>query len=135
MVKALQEGLGGIRDVLLDGSQPVYCEVYGEADQRLRRAQGVNVFIGQSPRYAMESLGMVMIAALAYGSEPPAWRHRAALPVLGALALGAQRMLPACSRRLLPGRASRESGPCWRTRWICWISPCLWSSCSRRPRR
>ena len=28
VVKALQEGLGGIRDVLLDGTQPVYCEVY-----------------------------------------------------------------------------------------------------------
>ena len=25
VVKALQEGLGGIRDVLLDGTQPVYC--------------------------------------------------------------------------------------------------------------
>ena len=94
VVKALQEGLGGIRDVLLDGSQPVYCEIYGEADQRLRRAQGVNVFIGQSPRFAMESLGMVMIAALAYVLSRQPGGMGAALPMLGALALGAQRMLP-----------------------------------------
>ena len=44
----------------------MYCEAYSEADRQLRRAQGVNVFIGQSPRYCIESLGMVLIAALAY---------------------------------------------------------------------
>ena len=44
LVKALQEGLGGIRDVLLDGTQAVYCEVYGRADRHLRRAQGANVY-------------------------------------------------------------------------------------------
>jgi ABC-type multidrug transport system fused ATPase/permease subunit len=38
VVKALQEGLGGIRDVLLDGTQSVYCGIYGQADQRLRKA-------------------------------------------------------------------------------------------------
>jgi ATP-binding cassette, subfamily B, bacterial PglK len=95
VVKALQEGLGGIRDVLLDGTQPVYCEVYRQADHQLRRAQGGNAFIGQSPRFAMEALGMVLIAALAYGLSHQGKGAATALPVLGALALGAQRLLPA----------------------------------------
>ena len=95
VVKALQEGLGGIRDVLLDGTQPLYCEVYRQADQSLRRAQGGNVFIAQSPRFAMEAMGMVLIAALAYGMSRQAQGAAGALPVLGALALGAQRLLPA----------------------------------------
>lgn len=95
IVKALQEGLGGIRDVLLDGAQPVYCDVYRRADQRLRRAQGDNVFVAQSPRYAIETLGMVLIAALAYGLSRQPGGIATALPVLGALALGAQRLLPA----------------------------------------
>jgi ATP-binding cassette, subfamily B, bacterial PglK len=95
VVKALQEGLGGIRDVLLDGTQPVYCEVYRQADHVLRRAQGDNAFIGQSPRFAMEALGMVLIAALAYVLSHQAHGAATALPVLGALALGAQRLLPA----------------------------------------
>lgn len=95
VVKALQEGLGGIRDVLLDGTQPVYCEVYRQADHVLRRAQGNNTFIGQSPRFAMESLGIVLIAALAYGLSHQAGGVATALPALGALALGAQRLLPA----------------------------------------
>jgi ATP-binding cassette subfamily B protein len=95
LVKALQEGLGGIRDVLLDGSQSVYCEVYRGADQPLRRAQGDNAFIAQGPRYTMEALGMILIAALAYGLSRQQGGIAMALPVLGALALGAQRMLPA----------------------------------------
>ncbi len=94
LVKALQEGLGGIRDVLLDGTQAVYCEAYGRADRQLRRAQGANVYISQSPRYSIEALGMVLIAVLAYGLSRKAGGLASALPVLGALAIGAQRLLP-----------------------------------------
>lgn len=95
VVKALQEGMGGIRDVLLDGTQPVYCDVYRRADLPVRRAQGSNFFIAGSPRFAMEALGMVVIAALAYGLSRQPGGLAAALPVLGALALGAERLLPA----------------------------------------
>ena len=94
VVKALQEGLGGIRDVLLDGTQPIYCDIYRRADYALRRAQGNNIFIGASPRFAMEALGMALIAALAYGLSRQAGGVGTALPMLGALALGAQRLLP-----------------------------------------
>jgi len=95
VVKALQEGLGGIRDVLLDGTQPVYCDIYRQADHPLRRAQGNNAFIGGSPRYFMETLGLVLIAGLAYALSRQVGGIAAALPVLGALAFGAQRLLPA----------------------------------------
>ena len=95
VVKALQEGLGGIRDVLLDGTQPVYCDIYRQADHPLRQAQGNNVVIGQSPRYILEALGMALIAALAYALSRQTGGINSALPVLGALALGAQRLLPA----------------------------------------
>lgn len=95
VIKALQEGLGGIRDVLLDGAQSVYCDIYRQADQPLRRAQCNNIFISGSPRLAMESLGMVLIACLAYALSQQVGGIGTALPVLGALALGAQRLLPA----------------------------------------
>jgi len=95
VVKALQEGLGGIRDVLLNGTQPIYCETYKNADIPYRRATGSNTFIAFSPRFAMEAIGMVLIAGLAYGLSRQAGGVATALPVLGALALGAQRLLPA----------------------------------------
>jgi ABC-type multidrug transport system fused ATPase/permease subunit len=94
VIKSLQEGLGGIRDVLIDGSQATYCQIYSNADHPLRRAQGSNLFISQSPRYGMEALGMMLIAALAYTLAQQSDGIAKAIPVLGALALGAQRLLP-----------------------------------------
>jgi len=94
VIKSLQEGLGGIRDVLIDGSQSVYCQIYRNSDRLLRRAQGNNTFIGGSPRYSMEALGMVLIATLAYFMAQQPSGVAKAVPILGALALGAQRLLP-----------------------------------------
>lgn len=95
LVKTVQDGLGGIRDVLLDGTQPVYCDIYHHADAPLRRAQCNNTFIAQSPRIAMEAFGMVLIAGLAYVLSLKPGGIASSLPLLGALALGAQRLLPA----------------------------------------
>lgn len=94
VIKCLQEGLGGIRDVLIDGSQKTYCKIYRKADLSLRRAQGNNLFIAQCPRYGIEALGMLLIAALAYTLAQQSEGIAKAIPVLGALALGAQRLLP-----------------------------------------
>jgi ATP-binding cassette, subfamily B, bacterial PglK len=95
VVKALQEGLGGIRDVLMEGAQSLYCDVYRKADHSLRWAQGNNNFVAYCPRYALESLGMILIIAMAYFLRLEAGGLVEAMPVLGAMALGAQRVLPA----------------------------------------
>jgi len=94
VLKALQEGLGAIRDVLLDGTQLVYLEIYRKSDRPQRRFAASNQFLSAFPRFFLEALGLLFIAFLAgllvvqKGSGP------AALPVLGAFALGAQRLLP-----------------------------------------
>lgn len=95
VVKALQEGLGGIRDVLLDGTQRLYCEIYRQADQPLRQAQGSSIFIRGGPRPSMEALGIMLIAILSYVLSQGTGGIDSALPVLGAIALSAQRLLPA----------------------------------------
>lgn len=93
-IKALQEGLGAIRDVLLDGTQEVYCASYGKAVRRLYWASGNNAYINQAPRYAMETLGMVLVAAMAVVLSHRPGGVGMALPVLAAVGLGAQRLLP-----------------------------------------
>lgn len=95
VIKALQEGLGGIRDVLLDGTQPVYSDIFQKSVRPLRQAQGNVLFLSGSPRYIMEATGMVLIAALAFVLSSQAGGIAAAIPMLGALAIGAQRLLPA----------------------------------------
>jgi ATP-binding cassette subfamily B protein len=94
VIKSLQEGLGGIRDVLINGLQEIYCSAYKAAEMPLRRAQGSNVFISNSPRYAMEALGMTLIAGLAYFLTDEVGGIAGSIPILGMLALCAQRLLP-----------------------------------------
>jgi ATP-binding cassette subfamily B protein len=94
VTKSLQEGLGGIRDILIDGNQEAYCQIYSNADLPLRRAQGNSLFIGSSPRYGVEALGMILIATLAYWLSNNEGGIASVIPVIGALAVGAQRLLP-----------------------------------------
>lgn len=93
-VQTIQEGLGGIRDILLEQSQDVFEAKFRRMDFSYRRAQVVNNFILLSPRYIIEGAGIVMIAALAVHLADRPGGLIAAIPVLGALALGAQRVLP-----------------------------------------
>jgi ATP-binding cassette, subfamily B, bacterial PglK len=114
VIKSIQEGLGGIRDVLINGSQATYCQIYRNADLPLRHAQGSSVFISGSPRYALEALGMMLIGALAYSLNQQADGIVKAIPMLGALALGAQRLLPVLQQayaawsRILGSQASLQ---------------------------
>jgi ATP-binding cassette, subfamily B, bacterial PglK len=93
-IRAVQEGLGGIRDVLLDNAQPVYVKRLADEEAPLRAAQAANNLIGALPKYMLESLGMVLIAGLAYFISLRAGGLASALPVLGALALGGQKLIP-----------------------------------------
>jgi len=94
LIKFLQEGLGGIKDILLDNTQEVFCHSYQKTDRELRAAQASNLFISQSPRFAIEALGMTFIALIAFGMYMKSDGTVMAIPVLGAFALGAQRLLP-----------------------------------------
>jgi len=94
VIKSLQEGLGGIRDVLIDGTQATYCKIFRNADLPLRRAQANISIISSSPRYGIEALGMVLIAVLAYSLAGRTAGITSAIPILGAMALAAQRLLP-----------------------------------------
>ena len=94
-MKALHEGLGAIRDVLLDGSQNTYLEIYQKADRPMRIKQAQSTFLGAFPRYGLEALGMLLIAALALLLKIQRGDTALVIPLLGTLALGAQRLLPA----------------------------------------
>ena len=93
-IKAIQEGMGGIRDVLLDRAQPMYVRTFATHDSDFRDAQAVNSFISLAPRFDVESAGMVAIALLAVVFSRSEGGLYAALPMLGALAIGAQKLLP-----------------------------------------
>ncbi len=94
VVQSLQESLGAIRDVLLDGTQIIYKNLYGNSIKKLMIASGSNRFINQSPRYAMESLAMILVSVFIVVIFIRDEGIETALPIIGVLALGAQRLLP-----------------------------------------
>jgi ATP-binding cassette, subfamily B, bacterial PglK len=94
IVKFLQEGIGGIRDILIDSNQKMYIEMYKKSDYPLKRAQGDNQFIAGSPRFAMEAISMVFIAIFAYILINQSSVALNVIPILGTFAIAAQRMLP-----------------------------------------
>ncbi len=94
-LKILQEGLGAIRDILLDSSQGTYLKIYRGTDYPLRRWMAQTEILRFYPRYLMEGVGLVLIAALSYGLVIQHGGVINIIPVLGAIALGAQRLLPA----------------------------------------
>ena len=114
VTKSLQEGLGGIRDVILDGAQEFYCRIYERADSPLRQAYISNIFLGAAPRFLIEALGMILIAVLAYSLSQFGGNGAVAIPILGALALGAQRLLPVLQQIYISILTIQSSGPVLR---------------------
>lgn len=93
--KVIHEGLGAIRDILLDGAQEVYCKEFYKASLKSIRARDRIQFIGGSPRYFMEMLGMCLIILSAlYLVFQVQGTGSSALPLLAALGFAAQRLLP-----------------------------------------
>ncbi len=111
VVKAIQEGLGGIRDILIDGTQPVFLDEFRGPDLRMRQARGSSTVIQQAPRVLMDGVAMLLISTLAVVLSGRPGGIADGLPVLGALALGGQRLLPlyqqcyAAMARVLGSRA------------------------------
>lgn len=96
LVKSLQEGLGMIRDVILDGSQETYVKMYAKSDRIQRQLTAKNSFLGSFPRYAIEAIGLIVIAIFGgWLVIKDGVDSNDALPLLGTLALCAQRLLPA----------------------------------------
>jgi ABC-type multidrug transport system fused ATPase/permease subunit len=93
-VKWIQEALGGIRDILLDRSQSAFEADFRRTADRLRRALTMNAYIGAAPRILIELLVMILLAGFAWYVAQRPGGITSAIPTLGVLALGAQRLLP-----------------------------------------
>ena len=114
VLQLIQEGLGGIRDVLIDGTQEVYVANYKSAEDALKRSMANIQILSLFPRYVIESLGIVLVATVAFFLSADDRGLSNTIPILGALAIGAQRLLPLIQQAysnwtaVLSGRASVE---------------------------
>ena len=93
-IQAVLEGVGSIRDVIIDRTQSLFVSRFHDYDQRYQSAFALNRSVSKAPRYIVEGLGMALIAFIALYLTSQPGGALAALPLLGAVALGAQRLLP-----------------------------------------
>lgn len=93
-IQLVQQNLGGIRDIILDRSQEAHLAQFAAVDARLMRSRAEAILLATAPRFVVEgiALGLIALAAFFIAGRPGGLA--AALPVLGALALGAFRLLP-----------------------------------------
>lgn len=94
IAQVVQEGLGGIREVLLGGLQPYFVRRFREADRSLRHAVGTIAILGNAPRYVVDALTVVTVGAVVFHAARGPGGLDSAIPTLGALALAIQRLLP-----------------------------------------
>jgi ABC-type multidrug transport system fused ATPase/permease subunit len=93
-VQSIQEALGGIRDLIIDRAQPAFVARFRRIDADMQMAEATTSFISGAPRLVIEAVGMALIAVIACVALLRSGDIGEVLPVLGVLALGAQRLLP-----------------------------------------
>jgi ATP-binding cassette subfamily B protein len=94
VIKALQDGIGGIRDIIIDGSQKTFLDLHSSADLNLRKLQGANQFISTLPRIGIEAVAMIVVAIAGYLISENS-DLALALPTLAIIVMAGQRLLPA----------------------------------------
>jgi ABC-type multidrug transport system fused ATPase/permease subunit len=94
VTKAMQEGFGAIRDVIIHCYQESFIRIYKDSLIPYLNANASNLIVGASPRYLMETIGLVLIALLAFSLSLNEGSINKSMPILAVLALSAQRMLP-----------------------------------------
>ena len=94
LIKVVQESFGGIRDIILDNVQNVFCLKYKVVDAGLRSAQCNSQLISVYPRYIMEALGVSIIGFFAYYYAINTTNFLGVVPILGLITLSAQKLLP-----------------------------------------
>jgi ABC-type multidrug transport system fused ATPase/permease subunit len=92
-LQVAQEALGGIRDVLLDRSQPFFEEAYASRITNYRLAIAAINTKAQVPRYIIEGFAVLLIVGVSLGLALSGQGIERQLPLLGILSLGAYRLL------------------------------------------
>lgn len=110
-LKTANEGTGGIRDIILSNSQETFISRFATTEHSLRKAEALNNFFSHAPRFVVEGIGLLLIAGLTFALSLRDGGLASALPVLGALALGTQRLMPLFQQAYYGWAATRTAGP------------------------
>lgn len=110
-ISAIKDGLGSFREIILDSSKLFFLNQYSKVDIPLRRLQANNQFLASSPRYILESIGILFICLVSLKVSLKSEVGINLIPLIGTFALAAQKLLPTVNRIYIcwSGIMSRKS--------------------------
>ena len=89
-VISVQEGLGTIRDIILNNNEDIYLDEYNFHDQIMRKSQADVQFIKLFPRHAIEAIGITLIAICGLIISRDQTGQNIAITSIGTIAIGSQ---------------------------------------------
>ena len=93
-IKSISNGLGSIRDILLDNNQKEFVNNFLSNDYPLRNLLAQRYFLGVMPRFVLEALGIIIIAFLSIYLLFNRYDNSLIITLLGGLAIISQKLLP-----------------------------------------
>ncbi len=93
LIKNIQEGFGSIREIKLENNQEFHSKIYKSFDKPLRITQTNIAILSILPKSFVDPAGISIIALLGLFLNLKGGFSNS-LPLLGALALGAQKLIP-----------------------------------------
>ena len=94
-IKSINEGLGSIREVLLNNFQATYVELYKNSDFPLRQLQAKNRFLADYPKFLIESISLIILILISFQIKNNFENFSLILPTLGIIVFSLQKLLPA----------------------------------------
>lgn len=97
MMKWIQQGLGGVKEARIIGCEDFFIRAYAERSKPFGRSLVLHRMLGVLPRYVLETTGILALVMMTIAMFLRGASEAEVLPVLGALAVAAVRVLPSTS--------------------------------------
>ena len=94
LIRNIQESLNAIKEIIISNNHNFYISNFKKNNNNLRRYQGYSGFITTFPRYLFEGIGIFFIGIAAFIINQSFNNSENTIALLGAFALGAQKLLP-----------------------------------------
>ena len=90
----LQEGLGFIKDIILNKCQIFFIDLFKYKDKNLRLIDAKSDFLASSPKYLLELIAILFLLSFSVIFTRNTQNNSLLIPLIGSIAFGMQRLLP-----------------------------------------
>ncbi len=93
-IRYLQEGLGSVKDIIINGNQSYYIDLYKKVDFPLKYNQSMVQFLSISPRFIIEGFVVLFIAFIGYILTLSEGPNNNLIPIIGSFAFASAKLIP-----------------------------------------